>query len=86
VEKLPGCPSHLVLHGAGIQVVYREPVRGPVADTGLKGKSLMLKENLLNFFHKFTTFRLPIKMPVFRVKGHTRDFPGVPFSSRDCFP
>jgi hypothetical protein len=55
-------------------------------DAGFAGKSLKIKENLLNFFRKFIPFRLPIKMPVFRVKGHTRDFPGVPFSSRDRFP
>ncbi len=59
---------------------------GPVPDAGFKGKSLMLTNNLIDFFHKFIPFRLPIKMPVFRVKGHTRDFPGVSFSSRDRFP
>jgi hypothetical protein len=71
--KFSGYPSHPHPAHGRVQVVYREPVRGPVRDVGFNGKSLMLTNNLIDFFHKFFPFRLPIKMPMFRVMG----IPGI---------
>ncbi len=67
-------------------MVYRGPVRSPVPEAGFEGKSLILKDILIDIFRKFIRFRLPIKNA--RVSGQ-RAYPGfsrVPFSSRDRFP
>ena len=55
-------------------MIYREPVRDPVPDAGFEGKSLILKDILLDFFHKFIRFRLPIKNA--RVSGQG-GIPGI---------
>jgi hypothetical protein len=74
------------LPSAGIQVIYLEPVRDPVPDAGFEGKSLILKDILLDFFHKFIRFRLPIKNARVSGQGAYPGFSKVPFSSRDRFP
>jgi len=75
-----------ILPRAGIQVVYREPVRDPVPEAGFEGKSLILKDILLDFFNKFIRFRLPIKNALVSGQAAYPGFSRIPFSSRDRSP
>jgi hypothetical protein len=77
---------NLTCHGQGYRWFYWEPVTGAVPEKDWEGKSLILSDTLPDFLLIFNSFRFPIKMPKFWVEGHTRDYPGVPFLSRDRYP
>jgi hypothetical protein len=58
---------------------------GPVPKVGCKGKFLLFQLVQLFIVNIFVCLRLPIKMPMFRVEGHTQDFPRISLQSVTAF-